>query len=95
MLAARAVRCSTLPLTAFVTTLGKASITKVAPRQPGWLTTRIQTYASESRHAVRRQVEQTRRKTLKETVMAPAGDTGTVLHALTLHSVSILQKLLF
>lgn len=74
MLAAQAVRCSTLPLTAFVTTFGRATVTKVVPKQPGWLTTRLQTYASESRHAVRRQVQQT--KSLKESIMAPAGDTG-------------------
>lgn len=75
MLAARAARCFSLPLTTFVTTLGKSSITGVVPKQP-LLTVRIQLYASESRNAVRRQVS--RAKSLKERLLAPAGDSGKV-----------------
>lgn len=73
MLAARAARCFSLPLTTFVTTLGKSSITGVVPKQP-LLTVRIQLYASESRNAVRRQVS--RAKSLKERLLAPAGDSA-------------------
>lgn len=73
MLLSQAVRCSPLPLTAFVTTLGRSAVSKVTPKQP-WLTMRVQTYASESRHALRRGAQKT--KTMKERIMAPAGDTA-------------------
>ncbi|KAK7112216.1 growth hormone-inducible transmembrane protein-like [Littorina saxatilis] len=72
MMLAQAARCSTLPLTAFVTTLGRTSVPALLPKQP-CLATRLQTYASESRHALRRA---TKTRTWKDTIMAPAGDTA-------------------
>ena len=72
MFASKAAKCCTLPITAFITTFGRSSVTQVN-KQP-WTLMRVQKYASQARHTLRRQAEKT--KTFKERIMAPAGDGG-------------------
>ena len=69
MLASKFASCGRIPITAFVTSFARQPVLK-APTNTSMLT-RIQLYASETRSGIGRHAK---RKSLKETMMEPAGD---------------------
>lgn len=71
MLASKVAGCSRLQLSAFVTGLSRPAISQKA--NPTGLYCRVQLYASEARTGIGRHAK---RKSLKETLMAPAGDSA-------------------
>lgn len=71
MLASKFATCGRIPVTAFVTGLGRPAMSR--PVNPSGLYNRVQLYASEAKNGIGRHA---RRKTLKEQIMAPAGDSA-------------------
>ncbi|XP_035825785.1 growth hormone-inducible transmembrane protein [Aplysia californica] len=66
-----AASCGRIPITAFVTGLSRPTLSR--PVNPNGLYSRVQMYASETRSGIGRH---SKRKSMKETLMAPAGDTA-------------------
>ena len=70
-----AARLTQIPLTAFVTGLGRPALSIKPAIKPCNVTTRIQSYATRAGRIGRRKVEKS--QSLKERLMAPGGEGGT------------------
>ena len=73
-----AARLTQLPLTAFVSGLGRPALSVKPVLQPCNITTRVQSYTTRAARVGRRKMGQS--QTLKERLMAPAGEEGKSKH---------------
>ena len=71
-----AARLTQIPLTAFVTGLGRPALSIKPAFKPSNVTTRIQSYATRAGRIGRRKVEKS--QSLKERLMAPGGEGGNI-----------------
>lgn len=72
MIVAKMLGCGRVRITAFISGIGRSALSR-QPSAPSNLMSRVQMYANDARTGIGRRVK---RRSLKETMMAPAGDTG-------------------